>query len=146
MPVEKSAGAIIFRRKGKKIYYLLLHYPSNINAKKDYWDLPKGHIEKREKEIETARREVFEETGLKNILFKEGYEKTIKYFFRSRGQTIFKTVVFYLGETKTETVHISSEHIGFKWLPYKEAYEELTFENARKVLRAAYDFVSKKGL
>jgi len=26
MPVEKSAGAVVFRREGDKIYYLLLHY------------------------------------------------------------------------------------------------------------------------
>jgi len=33
MPVEKSAGAVIFRREGDKIFYLLLHYPgvSHIN-------------------------------------------------------------------------------------------------------------------
>jgi hypothetical protein len=26
MPVEKSAGAVIFRKENNKIYYLLLHY------------------------------------------------------------------------------------------------------------------------
>ena len=55
MPLEKSAGAIIFR-KNKKIKYLLLHYPSASKTQaKDYWDFPKGHIEKGETIEQTVR-------------------------------------------------------------------------------------------
>lgn len=43
MPVEKSAGAVIFRKEEGKIYYLLLHYQAR------HWDFPKGHLEKGEK-------------------------------------------------------------------------------------------------
>ena len=64
MRKEKSAGAIVFRIENTKPKYLLLHYPSSANAKKEYWDLPKGHVEEGETEEETARREVKEETGL----------------------------------------------------------------------------------
>jgi len=144
MPIEKSAGAIIFRRENKKIYYLLLHYPSNPKAKKDYWDLPKGHIEKGEDEIETARREVEEETGLKDIQFVGEFKEAIKYFFKFKGENIFKIVVFYLAETKTKEVKISFEHIGFKWLSYEEALEQLTFKNAKGVLQKANDFLKQK--
>lgn len=54
MKKEKSAGAVIIN--DKKV--LLLHYSSG------HWDFPKGHIEKGETELETAKREVKEETGL----------------------------------------------------------------------------------
>jgi 8-oxo-dGTP pyrophosphatase MutT (NUDIX family) len=158
MPVEKSAGAVIFRlqpthhppasrapEKGK-IYYLLLHYPSNAKAPRDYWDFPKGHIEKGEKIEETVKREVEEETGLKDIKFAEGFKEWIKYFFKHKEKNIFKIVTFLLAEAETEEVKISPEHIGYQWLPYKEALKQLKFKNAREILKKSNDFLSKKDI
>ena len=151
MPIEKSAGAIIFRKepfdvtqgKGDKIFYLLLHYPSNTKSPKEYWDLPKGHIEKGEKLEDTVKREVEEETGLKDIEFIEGFKETIKYFFKWESKNILKFVTFYLAETKTRDVKISEEHIDYEWLPYEKALEKLTFKNAKEILKKANDFLSK---
>jgi len=146
MPIEKSAGAVIFRRENNKIYYLLLHYPSSAKAPKEYWDFPKGHIEKGEKLEETVKREVKEEAGLEDIKFVDGFKEGIKYFFKFKEKNILKFVTFYLGETKTKDVKISGEHIGFKWLPYKKAIEQLTFKNAKEILKKANEFISKKSL
>jgi 8-oxo-dGTP pyrophosphatase MutT (NUDIX family) len=144
MPIEKSAGAVIFRRENNKIYYLLLHYPgASHRAEKDYWDFPKGHIEKGEKIKDTVRREVFEETGLKDIRFVEGFKEWIKYFFKFRGKNIFKIVTFLLAETKTKEVKISSEHIGYQWLTYQEALERLTFNNSKEILKRANELLMK---
>lgn len=143
MPLEKSAGAVIFRRENKKIKYLLLHYPRGSRRPKPYWDFPKGHIEKGEMPEVTARREVEEETGLKDIKFIEGFKEWIKYFFKDKGQTVFKIVTFYLVQTKTKKVKISWEHIGYKWLSYEEALEQLTFKNAKEILKKANDFLKK---
>ena len=152
MPVERSAGAIIFRKdyyppttlhippsrpKKVKIYYLLLHYPSSAKAARDYWDFPKGHIEKGERETDTVKREVEEETGLKDIEFIEGFKEWIKYFFKFKGKNILKFVTFYLAETKTKNVKVSFEHLGFEWLPFEKALERLTFDNAREILKKA---------
>jgi len=139
--VEKSAGAVVFRKEGNKIYYLLLHYPSGARTPRNYWDFPKGHIERGEKEIETVKREVKEETGLEDIKFIEGFKKWVKYFFRFQGKTVFKIVIFYLVETKNKNVKISFEHIGYKWLPYKEALEQLLFKNAKEILEEANNFL-----
>lgn len=141
MPIEKSAGAIIFR-KNQKIKYLLLHYPSSTKAPKDYWDFPKGHIEKGEKEIETVKREVEEETGLKDLKFVEGFKEWIKYFYKLKGKNIFKIVTYFLAETNTEKVKLCWEHRGFKWLPYEEALDQLTFKNAKEILKRANEFLN----
>lgn len=141
MPVEKSAGAIIFRKEKDKIYYLLLHYPPSAKSARDYWDLPKGHIEKGEEEIETVKREVEEETGLKDIKFLEGFKEWIKYFFKFEGKNIMKFVTFYLAEALSAEVKISGEHINYKWLSYKEAVELLTFQNAKEILKKADGFL-----
>ena len=136
MPIEKSAGAVVFR-KNKKIYYLLLHYQGG------HWDFPKGNIEKEERPEETAKREIFEETGIDDVEFIEGFKETIKYFYKLKGKTIFKIVIFYLAKTRQKAVKISWEHIGFKWLSYQEALERLTFQNAKEVLKKADEFLKK---
>jgi len=147
MPVERSAGAIIFKKEDSNNLFLLLHYPSaSHRATEEYWDLPKGHIEKWEKIKETVKREVEEETGLKDIEIFPGFKETIKYFFKWEGKNIMKFVTFYLIETKTKEIKISGEHIGFKWLPYEEALEQLTFKNAKEILKKANNFLSKKSL
>ena len=146
MPVEKSAGAIIFLRNRGIIKYLLLHYPSAARRAKDYWDFPKGHIEKGEKIEETVKREVAEETGLNDIGIVEGFKEWIKYFFKFEEKNIFKIVTFLLAETKTTEVKISGEHIGYKWLFYEEAIKQLTFKNAKEILKKANDFLSGKSL
>ncbi|PIR02154.1 MAG: diadenosine tetraphosphate hydrolase [Candidatus Nealsonbacteria bacterium CG_4_9_14_3_um_filter_35_11] len=138
MPIEKSAGAIIFRKENNNFFYLLLHYPSSAKAPKEYWDFPKGHIEKGEDEIKTVKREVEEETGLKDIKIIEGFREWIKYFFKFEGKTVLKFVTFYLAETKTKDVKISGEHVGYKWLPYEDAIEQLTFKNAKEVLKKVH--------
>jgi len=135
MPVEKSAGAVIFRKMEGKIFYLLLHYQSG------HWDFPKGNIERGEKLEETVKREVKEETGIEDIEFIPGFKEWIKYFYKLKGKSIFKIVTFLLAETKGKEVKISWEHLSYKWLPYEEALEQLTFKNAKEILKKANDFL-----
>ena len=149
---ERSAGAIIFRKEGKRIYYLILHYPSG------HWDFAKGHIEKGETEKETARREIKEETGIEKIKFIPRFKEKINYFFyrdyqdqekppslssskTSNKVLVFKEVVFYLVETKEKKIKISFEHQGYEWLEYQEAIKRVTFKNAKAVLKKANEFL-----
>lgn len=153
MPIEKSAGAIVFRKEsfnsvqGKEgeIYYLLLHYLKRSGNSEEYWDLPKGHIEKGEDILNTVKREVFEETGLKDINFIDGFKETIRYFFKFEEKNIMKFVTFYLVETKTKEVEVSEEHIGYKWLSYEESLKQLTYKNARDILKKANEFIIEHG-
>ena len=59
-----------------------------------------------------------------------------------RGIYIFKQVHFYPAETKAQEVKLSHEHVGYVWLPFKEAVEKVTFENARRVIRLAEEQAS----
>ena len=138
MPLEFSAGAIIFRReKGKKLF-LLLHYASG------HWDFVKGHIEKGEKIEETIIREGEEETGIKDLKFIPGFKEKLEYFYKRDGETYHKDVIFLLAETKTEKVKVDSpEHQGYEWLEYDDAYERLTFKTAKEILEKAGLFLEK---
>lgn len=141
--MEHSAGAVIFRKNEGKIYYLLLQYPSiSHRAEKEYWDFPKGHLEPGETEGKTVKREVEEETGIKDVKFISSFRETIKYFFKWAGKTIFKTVAFYLLESETKEVKISREHTKYLWLSYEEALGKLTFKNAKEILKKADDYLT----
>lgn len=146
MPIEKSAGAVIFRKDDGNIYYLLLCYLPRSQVKKEHWGFPKGHIEKGENIYETIIREVEEETGLKDLKIIKGLKEFENYFFKVKDKTIFKTVIFLLAETKEKDIKLSFEHTGFLWLPYEEASKKLTFKNAKKILKKANDFLSAKSL
>ncbi len=146
MSVEKSAGALVFRKRKDRKEYLLLHYPQGSKSKKDYWDFPKGHIEEGETRLDAAKREVKEETGIKDLRILEGFKKGIRYFFRIKDKPILKKVVFYLAETKTRKIRLSNEHIGFAWLSFAKAVKKLTFDNAKEILKEADDFFSKRSL
>ena len=135
MPTEYSAGAIIYRKETGRIFYLLLHYEEG------HWGSAKGHIENKETLEETARREIQEETGLTDIQIIPGFKEENRYFFFSNGQRIFKTVTFFLAETFTNKIKLSTEHIGFDWLPYQEAIEKITFKDEKKVLQRASEFI-----
>ena len=139
MPREKSCGAIVFK-KNKKPEFLLLHYEAG------HWGFPKGNQEKGEAEEETVQREVKEETGLSKVKL-EKFKEKLTYFYRLKGKTVFKEVVFYLAEClqPKKSVKASWEHTGFKWLPFEKALAQITFENEKKVLRKAYSFLEGRG-
>lgn len=140
MPIEKSAGAVVFRKENKKIKYLLIQY------KAGHWEFPRGMIEKGETLEQTARREIKEETGLKDIKFIEGFKEWIKFFFRRNEKTTMKIATFLLAKTETEEIKLSQEHKDYVWLRYKKALKKLTYKNSKKILKKVNDFISEKSL
>ena len=134
MKREISAGAIVFIKEKEPIF-LLLHYEEG------HWDFPKGHIEGKETDTETVKREVEEETGIKDIEILPNFKEKIQYYFKFKGELIRKEVVFYLAKTSTKKIKISFEHIGFEWLPYEKAIEKLTYKNAKEILKKADNFL-----
>ena len=147
MPVERSAGAIIFRKTQKGIEYLILHHHGHVQDHKDgHWDFPKGHIERGEKTEDAVRREVKEETGLEKIDFISGFKETIRYFIHIKNERRLKFVAFFLAETRRRKIKISREHQGHKWFSFKEAYDTLTYSNAKKILKKAHEFLLRHGV
>ena len=132
MKKEKSCGAIVFDNdKVLVIQHILGH-----------WDLPKGHIENNETEIETAIREVKEETNI-DIKVKDEYRYTMEY---SPEENVWKEVVYFVA-TKIEGEIIPQEEEVSKveWLNCYDALHRLTFDNAKEILQKAIkDFYEKE--
>ena len=134
---EKSAGTVVYNETDNGRRFLLLHYPSG------HWDFVKGKMEKGENPIQTVIRETFEETGITDLKFVDGFEENIEYNFQFEGTAIHKTVVFFLAKTNTNKVTISHEHLDYLWLDFEKAITKITFENARRVLSKANQLLEK---
>lgn len=99
------------------------------------WGLPKGHLERGEDARQAAIREVAEETGLDRL--EVGPEvHAIDWFFRRRGALVHKFCTFFvMRSSEGEVVPEVEEGITeCAWLPFPEAAERLTYENARETL------------
>lgn len=64
MPVPRSAGTLLYRRRDTHIEVLLVH-PSGAYNRRAPWSLPKGLPEEAESLEDAARRETEEETGVR---------------------------------------------------------------------------------
>jgi bis(5'-nucleosidyl)-tetraphosphatase len=137
---EKSCGAVVYTMQDSTVYYLLLQYEAG------HWDFVKGNVEAGETEQETAVRELGEETGITDARFIDGFRERISYYYKRRGQTVLKEVVFFLMEAKNTNIKLSFEHISFAWMPYNGTMEKLTFKNARDTLQRAEEHLIKQGI
>lgn len=111
--------------------------------KGDFWDFPRGKVEKGETEEQTAVREIREETQLSEVHIVPGFRKTTSWYYRWKGVNIYKEAVYFLAEVKSERVRISHEHVEFAWADYDAAMETLTYDNTKNILKAARAFLKK---
>lgn len=138
---EISAGVIVYRDTKEGLKFLLLYHG------KGYWNFPKGHLDKGEKNIQAAFRELEEETGItkKNLILEERFKTNEKFFFvKNKNQKVFKIVTLFLALSKTEKVMISHEHEGYGWFLYKDAVKLLKYKESRSVLEKANNFLKTK--
>jgi bis(5'-nucleosidyl)-tetraphosphatase len=135
---EFSAGFVPYRNTLQGPRFLLLDYGQ-------HWDYPKGHLEEGETAWQAAVRELREETAIRQVDRVGRFAHDIHYaFFSSKKGQVIKTVTFFLGRTRAHAVTVSDEHQGFAWLAYEDALERLTYDNAREILTAAWNYLARK--
>jgi len=138
---EISAGLIIFRETNEGPKFLLIYQGGN------YWNFPKGKLEEGERNFRAALREVWEETGIRpsELSIFNNFRVQDRFVFTRDKQRIFKTITFFLAETKKSRVSISGFHDqGCAWFLYKDALKFLRAVNSRRNLKKAYDLILAK--
>lgn len=134
---EKSCGAIVFTRRNGQPLYVVVQESSGACS------FPKGHMEGAETEMQTAVREIYEETGLRPV-FLEGFRETDEYDLREKPGTR-KQVVYFLAEFQDESpVPRPGEIMGIRLLPYEEAEKCFPHPGTRRVLAAADRFLADR--
>jgi bis(5'-nucleosidyl)-tetraphosphatase len=133
MKFEKSCGAVVFRKEGSELLFLVIRHKNG-----GHWGFPKGHVEEEETEHETALREIQEETGLKVTLL-EGFRSGMKY---SPLPNVTKEVIFFVGKAEESDFKIQlSEVLECHWADYGDACKLLTHENSKKMLEEVLEFL-----
>ena len=149
MKKEFSAGIIIYRKTKEGPKFLLLYHGG------PYWNFPKGKLDG-ESNFKAALREVKEETGIleKELQFRTWFRVQDKFTYSRNKERIYKTVTYYLAETKRQEVkikivpetHNGEKHEGYGWFLYKDALRLLLSPTLKQNLRKAYGaIVQKKG-
>lgn len=135
---ERSAGFVLFRGEGEGRRYLLLRHRNG-----GHWGFPKGGIEEGEDELAAARREIREETGIVDFRPIPGFRAISRYRFYRNGREIDKTVVYFLGSVGSGEVQVSAEHSAGGWFSPAEAERTLTYEQGRKILAEAEEYLAR---
>lgn len=134
---EKSCGAVIlYKDRNTNEYQVLL--VKNHNGR--FYSFPKGHVELRETEKETAIREVKEETDL-DVRILNGFREVSDYCPFGK---IRKRVVFFLAVTKSNRIKIQESEIdSYNWIPLKEAEKGCTYDNDRRIIHKVRRFIAE---
>ncbi len=126
---EKSCGAIVYRRYHGNVEILLIKH---VNS--GHWSFPKGHVEGDETELETARREIKEETGL-DVILDQTFRETVSYSPKRDTQ---KLVVYFLALARNYDYVPQEEEIAeIRWVDIIRAPGMLTCENDKTIVTKA---------
>ena len=125
--LRKSCGVVPFRYHGEKKEYLILLQNNNC------WSFPKGHMEAGETQMQTALRELWEETGLRAQLVPE---KQVVIAYHIPPYTN-KQVVLFLGAVAGEVMPQETEIADHKWVSAEQLQAYLhpdTYEACKALL------------
>ncbi|MGA2390159.1 MAG: NUDIX domain-containing protein [Candidatus Sulfotelmatobacter sp.] len=154
---EISAGGIVVRKREEEWWIAAIEPAGAANddakssksaAQKSVLALPKGLVDPGEKALDTAVREVYEETGVTaEVITKLG---DIKYVYtRSWGdkQRVFKIVSFYLMRYLSGRINQIAEEMRIeveraRWVRLEESPKLLAYKGEKQMAQRALEYVN----
>jgi 8-oxo-dGTP pyrophosphatase MutT (NUDIX family) len=133
---ERSAGGVVVR--GEEVVVIVPTRRASDGSK--VLALPKGHIDPGENALQAATREVREETGIVAEPVTELGET--RYWYRRDGQTIPKSVSFYLFKyIEGDTADHDDEVEKASWIALGDAQRELSHAAEREMVAKAAQYL-----
>ncbi len=126
MTEEFSYGGILFcYENGVRKYVLIMESNGN-------YGFPKGHQEEKETALDTAKREIWEETGIERVDFLPEFKKSIKYHIFPN---IHKNVIFFVGKfDSVDLIPIDKTILSAQKYELNVALNLLKFKELRDIL------------
>jgi ADP-ribose pyrophosphatase YjhB (NUDIX family) len=122
-----SAGGVVLNKKGQVLV---------VNQRGRSWSLPKGHVEEGENMLAAARREIYEESGLRDLK----YVKALGSYERARigrdgGEdgSEWKRLTFFLFESDVDALQpVDPDNPEARWVDRNKVAELLTHPKDRE--------------
>jgi 8-oxo-dGTP pyrophosphatase MutT (NUDIX family) len=140
---DTSFGIVPAIHKDAQWQFLLINQISHQGNTHRFWTFPKGHPERGETPIQTARRELAEETGITAVKVVEDAQAVVQYSFLHEGVRIDKTVTYFLGicGSTDYTITDSREIADGNWYTAAEAMDKLAHANTKQVLKKIISYL-----
>lgn len=136
MEHEKSCGAVVYRKSHGNTEILLIKH-----IRSGCWSFPKGHMEPGEDEMQTAVREIKEETNIDVSIDDAEFRQVV--VFNPR-RDITKEVVYFLARAVTFDCERQEEEISdVRWVEIGQAAAILSYDNDRLLVSRAKAFLAK---
>ena len=137
---EVSAGGLVISESNPSLIALISH--KNRGGGLD-WVIPKGHVELGENYLQTAVREIREETGIESKIVEKIGE--ISYSFKIGPKRIKKTVHHYLLQQVGGSLNAYNDPTGevmdVQWFELDRLEDVLAHENERKIAQRALEIL-----
>jgi bis(5'-nucleosidyl)-tetraphosphatase len=138
---DQSYGVIPIRKKGQTWEVFLINQFSKI-GNNSYWILPKGHPEAGESPLQTAIRELKEETGLVADRILETPSFDLGYTFMFEQARIKKQVSFFVGIVTQELYQLDPIEVREAgWYSLDAAAERLDYQDTKTMFAEARQFI-----
>ena len=135
--VIRVIDAYVYRQTQEGIKFLLLKR-AKTKIYEHLWQGVAGKIEKGETAVETAIRELMEETGFKP--FRMFIADHISKFYEAKWDRINLVPVFGI-EVKKSEVSISKEHCDFKWVDFELASKTLVWQGQKEGILSVHNML-----
>jgi bis(5'-nucleosidyl)-tetraphosphatase len=129
----RASGVVIYYLEEDEPHFLLIRSRHDRS-----WGFPKGHLIEGEDLLSGAMRELWEETGIREVALDSGFIEHVTYRVNRAGRFRQKTVTYFLGRVETPVVRLSEEHSEHRWAIVEDARKILTFENLRTLVTRAW--------
>ena len=136
MRKPKQVLVFLYRKNEDENYEYCIFYRKRLK----FWQGISGGVEDDESLIETVKREVYEETGVRvNDIYQLSTVSSIpvvdvmgEFFW---GNDVYVVPEYSFGVSlENYDIHLSSEHKEYKWCLFEEAYEKLKFDSNKTAL------------
>lgn len=110
------------------------------------WTFPKGHQELGENLVETAVREIREETGLENLRYIAPIGRT-KFRFRREGTLVEKSVMFYLFEAPPDAKEKMTGEGAIweaEWVRAHQSFAKSGYRNLDRLMSKALRLIAER--
>jgi dihydroneopterin triphosphate diphosphatase len=140
--VTRTVEVCVFRLEGDVAKFLLLKRSPDEDLYPGIWQFVTGTMKEGETAVESALRELQEETGLQ----KRGFwvAPFVSSFYVAVNDTVHLSPFFAAQVAEQEKVRLSSEHQEFQWCTFEAAKEKLVWPGQLQGLQIVRDYIVGK--